>query len=298
MTTLRALECLVALVDAGSVTHAAANLHMSQPALSHQISALEHELGTPVVERLARGVRPTAAGLAVALQARNALYHASLAVAVGRRVGEGNAGRLRIAAAETMTAWLLTPAIRQWRLRHPEVTFELSEFSSADVMDRFLSAGKADLIVGPRPATTVHHVERLGTEEMAVVAAAGHRFAHEMAISLDMVAKEPFIHYDPDSGLAAWLDDVAAQNRVTFQPVLRTLSPRSAAHLAAADLGVTIVPVSALAGRPDGTIRPLDPPIRRDLIVTMAMPTDTIGREFVADLRRRGLPDGGRMTYT
>nr|WP_296066729.1 LysR family transcriptional regulator [uncultured Actinoplanes sp.] len=297
MTTLRALECLVALVDAGSVTNAAAELRMSQPALSHQISTLEHELGTPVVERLARGVRPTAAGLAVAREARNALHHARLAVAVGRRIGEGGAGRLRVAAAETMTAWLLTPAIRQWRMRQPEVTFELSEFSSADVMDRLLTAGNADLIVGPRPTATVHHVERLGTEEMAVVAAAGHRFAHRTAVSLETVANEPFIHYDPDNGLAAWLDDLAAQNRVTFEPVLRTRSPRSAAQLAASDLGVTIVPVSALAGRIDGTVRPLDPPIRRDIIATMAMPAGTLGRQFVTELRRRGLPDGGRVTW-
>jgi DNA-binding transcriptional ArsR family regulator len=66
MTTLRALECLVAVVDEGSVTAAAAALHMSQPALSHQIAALERELGTPVVERLGRGVRVTAAGRAAA----------------------------------------------------------------------------------------------------------------------------------------------------------------------------------------------------------------------------------------
>lgn len=73
MTTLRTLECLVALVDTGSVTGAAAALHMSQPALSHQIAALERELGTPVVERLPRGVRVTAAGRAVAEDARVAL---------------------------------------------------------------------------------------------------------------------------------------------------------------------------------------------------------------------------------
>jgi DNA-binding transcriptional LysR family regulator len=57
MTTLRTLECLVALVEHGSVSEAAAALHMSQPAVSHQIAALEKELGVPVVERLWRGVR-------------------------------------------------------------------------------------------------------------------------------------------------------------------------------------------------------------------------------------------------
>jgi DNA-binding transcriptional LysR family regulator len=290
MATLRALECLVALVEAGSVTGAAARLHLTQPALSHQIAALEREIGTPMVERLPRGIRPTAAGLAVAQEARDALRHAAQAVTIGRKVAEGRAGRLRIASAETMTTWLLTPALRQWRARHPEVAFELSEFSSADLMDRFLSAGRADLIVGPRPTTTAHHVEVLGAEEMVVVAGPGHRFADERAVSLAAVAKEPFIHYDPENGMAAWVDDLG----VNFDTVLRTRSPRTAAQLAAADMGVAIVPVSALAGRRDGAVRPFDPPILRDVIATVAAPADTLSRRFVADLRRRGLPDDGR----
>ena len=69
MTTLRTLECLVALVEHCSVSKAAATLHMSQPAVSHQIAALERELGAPVVERLARGVRVTSVGRAAAEQA-------------------------------------------------------------------------------------------------------------------------------------------------------------------------------------------------------------------------------------
>src|SRR5262245_11738877 len=95
MTTLRTLECLVALVDHGSVSAAAAALHMSQPALSHQIAALEKELGAPVVERLWRGVRVTAAGRASAEEARQALRAADQAIQIGRQVGEGSAGRLR-----------------------------------------------------------------------------------------------------------------------------------------------------------------------------------------------------------
>ena len=70
---MRALECLVAIVEQGSLTKAAAVLHISQPALSHQIAAIERELGTPVIERLPPGTRPTAAGLAAVAEARIAL---------------------------------------------------------------------------------------------------------------------------------------------------------------------------------------------------------------------------------
>src|SRR5271155_2927825 len=99
MVSMRALECLVTIVEQGSLTNAAAVLHMSQPALSHQIAAIERTLGTPVIERLPRGIRPTAAGLAVAAEARIALAAADRAVLAGKRAAAGASGRIRIARA-------------------------------------------------------------------------------------------------------------------------------------------------------------------------------------------------------
>src|SRR5690348_13953425 len=158
MASLRALECLVALVEVGSVTRAAESLGMSQPALSHQISALEREIGTPLVVRLTRGVRPTAAGLAVADEARLALGAADRAVRVGKSVGEGKGGRIRIVCAETMTAWLLVPVLRQWRMQCPDVELDLSEHTSSDRMIGVLEPGGADIAVCPRPTSTKAHL--------------------------------------------------------------------------------------------------------------------------------------------
>src|ERR1700733_13757184 len=111
MLSMRALECLVVVTEQGSLTKAAAVLHMSQPALSHQIAAIERELRTPVIERLPRGIRPTAAGPAAAAEARGAIDAAGRAVLAGRRTAAGTGGRIRIASAETMTAWLLVPVL-------------------------------------------------------------------------------------------------------------------------------------------------------------------------------------------
>src|SRR6201995_5027964 len=151
MVSLRALECLVTIIEQGSVTKAAAVLHMSQPALSHQIAAIERELGTPVIERLPRGVRPTAAGRAAAAEAPVALAAADRAGVAGRRVGGGTGGRIRIACAETMTVWVLVPVLRHWRRRHPDVELDLKEYTSADAMLDVLTAGGTDLVGGPRP---------------------------------------------------------------------------------------------------------------------------------------------------
>jgi DNA-binding transcriptional LysR family regulator len=288
---MRALECLVTIVDQGSLTKAAAVLHISQPALSHQIAAIERELGTPVIERLPRGIRPTAAGLAAAAEARVALAAADRAVMAGRRVAAGAGGRIRIACAETMTAWVLVPVLRSWRRRFPDVELDLKEYTSADTMLEVLRGGAADITVGPPPTRTDEHIEVLGAEEIVVVAAAEHRFADLEAVPLRELASEPLVHYNPGNGNAVWVDQFAAQRGVVLpQPTLRTGSPRTAAQLAAAGMGVAIVPFSALTPLPGGTIRSLDPVELRDVIVVVAMPHDDLLRRFVADLKRRGLP--------
>jgi len=297
MLSMRALECLVTIVEQGSLTKAAAALHMSQPALSHQIAAIERELGTPVVERLPRGIRPTAAGLAAVAEARIAVAAADRAVMAGRRVAAGSGGRIRIACAETMTAWVLVPVLRSWRRRFPDVELDLKEYTSADRMLDVLVGGGADIIVGPPPTLTDEHIEVLGSEEIVVVASPEHRFSRMDAVPLTELSAEPLVHYNPDNGNALWLDQFAAQRGVVLpQPVLRTGSPRTAAQLAAAGMGVAVVPFSALTPPPGGTIRSVDPPELRDVIVIVAAPHDDLLRRFASDLKRRGLPNS-RMPH-
>jgi DNA-binding transcriptional LysR family regulator len=292
MASMRALECLVTIVDQGSLTQAAAVLHISQPALSHQIAAIERELRTPVIERLPRGIRPTAAGLAAAAEARIALAAADRAVMAARRVAAGAGGRVRIACAETMTAWVLVPVLRAWRRRFPDVELDLKEYTSADRMEEALLGGGADVTVGPRPTRTDEHVEVLGREEVVVVASPEHRFASLDAVPLAELAAEPLVHYNPDNGFASWVDQFAARRGVVLpQPALRTGSPRTAAQLAAAGMGVAVVPFSALTPLPGATIRSFDPPELRDVVACVAAPHDDLLRRFVSDLKRGGLPD-------
>jgi DNA-binding transcriptional LysR family regulator len=291
---MRALECLVAITEHGSLTKAAEALHLSQPALSHQIAAIERQLGTPVIERLPRGIRPTAAGLAATAEARIALAAAGRAVLAGRRAAAGTAGRIRIACSETMTASVLVPVLRDWRHRFPGVELDLKEHTSADRMRAALLAGQADIIVGPRPTRTDEHTELLGREEIVVVAPAGHRFAALDCVQLSELAAEPFVHYDPDNGFGVWLDEFAACRGVTLPaPALRTGFPRTAAQLAAAGMGVAVVPYSALSSVREATVRSLDPPEFRDVVVIVAAPHDELLLRFTADLRQRGLPHTG-----
>jgi DNA-binding transcriptional LysR family regulator len=193
-----------------------------------------------------------------------------------------------------MTGWLLAPVLRDWRRLFPDVEIDLREYTSADQMLDVLRAGGADITVSPPPTKTDEHVELLGSEEIVAVAARGHRFAAMDAVPLAELSHEPLVHYHPSNGNATWVDEFATRRGVLLpQPTLRTGSPRTAAQLAAAGMGVAIVPVSALTPRPDGTVRSFDPPELRDVIIVVAAPHDELVARFVGDLRKRGLPVPG-----
>lgn len=98
MTTLRQLEYLISVVATGSFTRAAERLHVTQPALSHQMRALESALGGPLLERLPRSIRLTPLGRAVLPHARAALAEAERLHAVARRTAGLDEGELEIAA--------------------------------------------------------------------------------------------------------------------------------------------------------------------------------------------------------
>jgi DNA-binding transcriptional LysR family regulator len=289
MPTLRALECLVAVLDAGSITEAAAALHMSQPALSHQLAALEKELGAAVVERLPRGVRATTAGRAIEADARVALAAADRVVATGKAVANGAAGQLRIACAESMTAGLLAPVLRQWRRRHPDVRITLTEATSADVLVQQLDSGQADLAVCPRPSHWTGHSGLIGHEDVVVVLPQGHPLAEQSEITFEQLRDEPIVHYSPENGLAGWLDSVAAQQGVVLTATMRTRQAITAAQLAAAGVGVAIVPRTAIGARFAGVVVPMDPPLSRDVVCLVANPADAMARRFEAAVTSRGV---------
>ncbi|WP_067700451.1 LysR family transcriptional regulator [Nocardia jejuensis] len=290
MPTLRALECLVAVLDAGSITDAAAALHLSQPALSHQLAALEREIGAPVVERLPRGVRATAVGRTIEADARAALAAAERVVGAGRAVAHGAGGQLRVACAESMTAGLLAPVLRTWLRRNPLVRLTLTETTSADELVRLLDSGVADVAIGPRPTRWTGAEAVIGVEEIVAVLPPGHVLAEHKSVSFDQLTSEPLVHYHPDHGLAGWLDAEAARYGMVPSVGMRTRQASTAAQLAAAGVGVALVPTTALGTGFRGTLRRMRPRVQRDLLCLIGTPSDVLVRPFVADVLRRGVP--------
>ena len=104
--SLRQMEYLVTVVEESSFTRAAETLHVTQSALSHQIKALERDVGGPLLERLPRGVRLTQMGRAFLPTARSAIPRAirsrsssSVTYSRSRSVTSGCSRRIRATAS-------------------------------------------------------------------------------------------------------------------------------------------------------------------------------------------------------
>jgi DNA-binding transcriptional LysR family regulator len=166
--TLRQLRYLIAVAEAESFTRAAEQLLVSQPALSHQIRALERSTGAALLDRRPRTVALTPEGRELLAHARAAVASADAAVDAARAVGALEAGDLRLASLYSIALGIIPPVIRAWRRLYPGVRVELQEFSGADRLAEAMARGAADVAVAPAPERWEGPVRALGAEEFVV----------------------------------------------------------------------------------------------------------------------------------
>ncbi|MFF7452420.1 MULTISPECIES: LysR substrate-binding domain-containing protein [unclassified Streptomyces] len=289
MPSFRALECLVAVADTGSITQAAALLHSSQPAVSHQIASLERETRTALLRREARGVKLTAAGRVAVADARLAVEAATAAVRSARAVGEAGGGSLRIGCAQSLTVALLAPVLRDWRRRHPDVTVALRELALMDEALRLIESDDVDVVVLADPPSDRFQVSAVAEEEIVLAAPTGHPLAERAALRIQDLDGAPLVHFTADNALGAWLDQCFARAGVHPEAVMRTSVSAAAPQLAAAGLGVAVCPVSAVSAGFPGVVRSFTPRWTRQLMAVTSAEPDPLVARFVSGLRRQGV---------
>jgi len=188
------LRYFVAAAEELSMTRAARRLHVSQPALSRQVAALEDELGVLLFDRVRKRIRLTEAGRFFLPKARQLLCDAETG-AQQLRERFGTAPRtIRVGFLTPFLDDLVTPAVKALRREAPRVRVALHELPPRAQLDR-LRDGELDLgILGnldeeDRRRFAVHPLMR---SRMAAVLPAEHRLAQRKRIDLEELADEPF----------------------------------------------------------------------------------------------------------
>ena len=295
--TLRQLEYLVAVLEENSFTRAAERLFVSQPALSHQVKALEESVGGDLLERLPHTVRPTPMGRAFLPHAIAAVRAAEEAGRAARSVGELEAGDLRIATLHSIALGVVPAAIRAWRLANPQVSFELFEYVNIEQLTAQMRLGVADVAVGPPPRAWDGPIRTLGFEDLVVVLAVDDPLVQDgrrRTVSIDKLADRPWVLYSPDNGLAPVVIEACAAAGFTPRAAVHTHHTATAAQLAAAGLGPALVPENIVEPGFTGALLRPDPPVRRELVAfSRARPsplvsafTDVLAEHAVIDPRR------------
>ncbi|OKI11490.1 LysR family transcriptional regulator [Streptomyces sp. CB02056] len=288
------LDVFRTVAHLGSFTAAGERLGFTQSAISRQIATLEAELGTPLFDRLARGVRLTEHGRALLPHAEAMLERLDTTRRDLVALTELTAGRLRVGAFDSANAALVPGALAAFRAAHPDVAISLTEGLAAHLLD-LLAEGAIDLALVAsytEPADTGEQFDfrPLMDDPVLVALPRGHRLARRRRLRLAELADEPWIaaRRHAESTL------LAACVRSGFQPRIEyTVAAWTAKlGLVAAGLGITLIPsLAARVTRPGIALIPLHPddtPVRQVYTVTRRGRRVPPAAEAFAALLREG----------
>ena len=281
------LRFLLAVVDAGSLSRAAAQLRVSQPALSQRMTQLERELGVQLLERGPRGVRPTRAGLDFYRDAHRLVRQFDhLAAAASDR--QEVRGLVAVGIPSGAAVHLAAPLLSWTREHCPGVRLELFESMSGYVAELF-DQGRMDLAVVYLPGPPDRHDDvPLYAEDLWLVGEPPEPPPHGDRIALRDLEGVPIVAPGTRSSLRSLIEQALRAEQVTPRVVADVESLGTMVRIAESGEACAILPLSSTSGaRPDLARRRLDPPLGRHAVVRTA-PGTAAPREAV-DVVRRGI---------
>jgi DNA-binding transcriptional LysR family regulator len=254
MLNVTRLRMLREVAARGTIAAAAEALFLSPSAVSQQMSVLEREAGTPLLERRGRGVSLTDAGLQLVANTERILADIELAEADLAASSRGVVGRVRVSAFPTGARALLVPALPGLRDQYPNLRVSMVDLEPEESLPA-LKAAELDVVVAYEWGLLPHLIdagierEELFTEPVYLALPANHRLAGSGPVKLIDLADEEWIVGRDSTSMLDLV--VAATRRRGFEPRTDFHSMDFQVILAAvgAGLGVALVPPLALIGR-------------------------------------------------
>ncbi|MFF7191541.1 LysR substrate-binding domain-containing protein [Streptomyces sp. NPDC008222] len=208
---LRELRAFIAVAEKGSMSAAARHLHMSQPALSQTVGALERQLGLKLFIRSSAGVRLTQEGNTLLTEARAILARHEQAMRTMTACTDDGSGVLRIGIPLELSSDLLGPAMEQLAAACPETRVQARHMSTAAQMAA-LQTGELDVgLLRERPKGAELDAMLVAREILGVLLAADRaaELSEATGIRLEALSQLEWVAF-PRSGSPAWYDEVTA----------------------------------------------------------------------------------------
>ncbi len=260
------------IIDLGSFTKAAASLHMTQPAVSHQIRSLENKVGHPLFEGSRRQLRLTHVGDVLYGYAQRILNLVEEAEAAVEDITSGETGHIAIAAIGTSAIYVLPDFLYSFRLTHPNVHVSLLTLGGEEILD-MVRTDQVDLgIVGSHMGTPDLVTVRLFEDQIRPLVHREHPAAKERRAALVDLAREPFIQFGSWTSWKQYVQSIFAQIGAEPLEQFQVDSIDAVKRLVERGLGFTIAPIVAARDEIDnGSLVPIDltdiPPVSREILL-------------------------------
>lgn len=194
---IKRLQILLAIVEEGSVTSAAAALGYTPSAISQQLLRLEREAGQPLLDRHARGMTPTDAGLVLATHARKVLRQLAAAESDLADIAGVRRGSVTLGTFPTIGSSFLPLAVRRYRELYPNIALTIHSGREDDLV-RMLEEGKVAMSLlwdyaWERVDNDELVLTELFTDPTVLLVGATHRLARRRTVRMADLAEEPWI---------------------------------------------------------------------------------------------------------
>jgi DNA-binding transcriptional LysR family regulator len=239
------LRLFLNTAEAQSITHGAERTNLALASASARIRGMEELLGTPLLERRRRGVKPTAAGRAL-------LHHARLVLQQMERLrgelgayGSGLKARLRLLSNTAGLTEFLPEALAAYLAAHPNVDIDLEERPSAEIVPA-IAEGLADLgIVADVVDMGDLETFPFRSDQLVLIVPRRHRLAQRRAMAFREALGEDFIGLGGSSALQDYLGAQAARAGHALALRVRVSSFDAIARMVEEGVGVAVVPETA-----------------------------------------------------
>jgi DNA-binding transcriptional LysR family regulator len=260
---VHALRTFVEVARQQGFTRASETLHVTQPAISKTVRALEEELGTPLLHRGRRGVKLTDAGRIVLERAQGVLDALRVIEQEVVELAALRRGQLRMGMPPIVGVTFFPRLLAEYHEAHPGIVLELREEGShqveARVASRELDVGAVVLPTDEKTFETMPFVH----DELRAVLHRRHPLAGRKALSLRELAGAPFVLYRPEFALHGHILD--ACRSAGFKPVVVSESSHwdFIVAMVAADIGVALLPQTICSRLGERQVRavPLTDPV-------------------------------------